>query len=268
MPLSSADFPKSAAVIPRLLVVESTGSTNADLVAAVTEAPDAWPHLSAVVTDDQRSGRGRLNRSWTAPPGSALAVSLVVRTAGIPSEALGWIPLIAGVAMADAIAEQLMGRVVAVKWPNDVLLDGLKISGILAELVGDVVVVGAGVNTSMARSDLPVPTAVSFAAIGQTADQDELLARYVIRLRALLDVLSAAEGDAEASGIAEVVTQCCASLNTYVRVLLPGGAGRAASDADVLEGRAVRIGSVGELVVKTESGHEHAVTAGDVVHVR
>lgn len=268
MPLHPADLPLSAAAVPRLVVVESTGSTNADLLASLRDAPDAWPHLSVLVTDDQRAGRGRLERTWTAAPGAALAVSIVVRIGAIPVHALGWIPLIAGVAMAEAVEAQLPGRVVKVKWPNDVLVDGLKISGILAELSDDAVVIGAGLNTTMALSDLPVPTAVSFAAIGQTADVDTLLARYVGRLGELVAALGDAGGDADAAGVAAAVTARCATLDGHVRVLLPGGEGRAPSEADVLEGHALRIGPAGELIVKSETGEERSVTAGDVVHVR
>src|SRR5690349_2717393 len=134
MPISEAGYPLAAAVSPRLQVVETTGSTNADVVAAVVEDPERWPHLAVLLTNDQRAGRGRLDRSWTTPAGTALAVSVVVRVPGLPVEARGWIPLIAGAAMTRALAEQLYGtgHAARLKWPNDVLLDGGKICGILA----------------------------------------------------------------------------------------------------------------------------------------
>ena len=82
MPIPTAGFPLAAAVSPRLQVAEHTDSTNADLVAAVRDAPRDWPHLSALLTTDQRRGRGRLDRTWVAPPGAALALSVVVETGG------------------------------------------------------------------------------------------------------------------------------------------------------------------------------------------
>ncbi len=67
MPIPAAGYPLAAAHSPRVQVVETTDSTNADVIAAVTADPEGWPHLSLLVTDDQRAGRGRLDRSWTAP---------------------------------------------------------------------------------------------------------------------------------------------------------------------------------------------------------
>ena len=165
MTFSSDGFPLTAAISPRVQVVESTDSTNADVVRHVTEAPADWPHLSLLLTNDQRAGRGRLDRTWVTPPGTALAVSVLVDVTGLPAAARGWIPLIAGAAMTRAIGAQLTGSIhtAILKWPNDVLLDGQKVCGILAEVVPgrpDAVVVGAGVNTRMPRPDLPVTTAM------------------------------------------------------------------------------------------------------------
>lgn len=261
MTLTPTAFPRTAATAARLEIVERTGSTNADLVAGAPDAAQSWPHLGVILTDDQSAGRGRLGRSWTAAPGSALAISVLLRADALAASARGWIPLLAGVAMARAVGAQLTDRVVKVKWPNDVLVDGLKISGILAEAVAgaDAVVVGAGVNTAMAASDLPVPTAVSFAAVGREADVDALAADYLAELSSLFDALVDAGGDAEAAGIRAAVAAQCATLETAVKVHLPGGG--------ELVGTAVRIGSDGELVVRTREG-ETSVTAGDVVHVR
>src|SRR3546814_15164502 len=91
----------------------------------------------------------------------------------------GWIPLIAGADMTRAVAAQLAGtgNTTGLKWPNDVLVDGAKICGILAEVVPghtDAVVIGAGVNTTMTRADLPVSTAISFAALGLECDDDQI----------------------------------------------------------------------------------------------
>ena len=80
-------YPRAAAVSPRLQVVESTGSTNADLLRAAAASPEQWPHLSVVLTTDQRAGRGRLDRAWTAPPGTA-SRGLGARARGRPARRL------------------------------------------------------------------------------------------------------------------------------------------------------------------------------------
>jgi len=249
------DLPLTREVAARLDVLADVGSTNAVLR---DEAGDVAgrPHLSVVLTTNQTAGRGRLDRAWTAPPGSALAVSVLLRRLP-PVEVRGWIPLAAGLAMAEAVAAQLPGHEVTVKWPNDVLVDGRKICGILAEASGDAVVVGAGVNTAMTAEQLPVPTATSFAALGAEADPDALLAAY---LRALDNAVAGlSSGDAVGSGLHAAVSDRCATLGLEVRVSLPGG--------HVLEGTATALDADGRLIV-TSDGTEHVVGAGDVVHVR
>ncbi len=257
-------FARTAAVASRVEVAVRTGSTNADLVAAALDAPAAWPHLSVLLTRDQTAGRGRLDRSWQAPSGAALAVSVLVRVPAIPPAARGWVPLAAGAAMAAAVGAQLTGtgRAAGLKWPNDVLIDGGKVCGILAEAVpGDphAVVVGAGVNTLMTAEQLPVPTATSFAAIGAAVDDDALVADWLAGFDRMLRALGAAAGDAERAGVHGEVAALCTTLGAQVRVALPGG--------EVLTGRAVALDADGRLVVD-DGATRAAVSAGDVVHVR
>ncbi|MET0297853.1 MAG: biotin--[acetyl-CoA-carboxylase] ligase [Microbacterium sp.] len=265
MTIPEHGYPLAAAVSPRVQVVETTDSTNADVVRHATEAPEDWPHLSLLLTTDQRAGRGRLDRTWTAPAGTALAVSTVVDVTRLPYASRGWIPLIAGAAMTRAIAAQLAGspHTAELKWPNDVLVDGAKICGILAEVVPDApdtVVIGTGVNTRMPRVDLPVDTATSFEAMGLECDDDRLLADYLRALDEQLNALAESLGNAAAAGIVGEVEALCATLGKDVVVLLP--------DESRLEGHAQRIDDDGRLVVVDAFGVEAAVSAGDVVHVR
>jgi BirA family transcriptional regulator, biotin operon repressor / biotin---[acetyl-CoA-carboxylase] ligase len=265
MPIPAEGYPLTAAVSPRVQVTAHTGSTNADVVAAVAADPAAWPHLSLLLTRDQRAGRGRLDRSWTAPPETALAVSVALAVGGVPVASRGWIPLIAGAAMTRAVAEQLRGtgNTAGLKWPNDVLLDGKKLCGILAEAVPshpDVVVVGAGVNTTMTVADLPVDTATSFAAVGAEVSEDRLLADYLRALDEQLTALTVAGGDAAASGVLGEIEALCSTLGSEVKVSLP--------DGTTLLGHAQRLDPDGRLVVVDGSGAEVPVAAGDVVHVR
>lgn len=253
----TADFPLTAGVVSRLLVLDATGSTNADLRVRADEVT-AWPHLSMIVTREQTAGRGRLDRTWVAPAGAALAVSVLLRELPTDPSLRGWIPLTAGLAMADAVGTQLTGADVAVKWPNDVLVDGAKICGILAEASSDAVIVGAGVNTAMTAAQLPVPTATSFAVNGAVAEEDRLLRDYVATLDRWLRALVAA-GDAASCGLHAAVTARCATLGQTVRVSLPS--------ARVLEGTATGLDAEGRLLVEAD-GASHPVSAGDVVHVR
>ncbi len=245
------------------------GSTN-DRARELAALPDAgW---RAVLTDHQVGGRGRLGRVWTVPERASLAVSVVVP---LPDPALAaWAPLVAGLALARAVAQVSAeaGSPVTprLKWPNDVLLaqdDDRKVSGILCELVparlggvGDegggsvLVVVGAGVNVDQDRAELPVPTATSLALAGAVVARESLAARYLVALRARVDELV----DRGASAMRAAYEQACVTVGLDVELHLPSG---------VVSGRAVGVDEHGGLVVGTAAGRR-AFAAGDVVHVR
>lgn len=258
MSLNESGYPLAAAVSPRVHVVESVESTNASLLRDAAEEPDGHPHLSVLLTRDQRAGRGRLDRTWVTPPGTALAVSVLLQVGAVANEDRGWIPLIAGAAMVGAVAEQSGAATARLKWPNDVLVDGRKISGILAEVMpGDPssVVIGAGVNTTMSPNELPVPTATSFAALGLTVAEDRLLADYLTALRDGIADLAVSGPPA----VRALVEGVCDTLGAEVAVSLPDGAS--------LTGTAERLDEQGRLVVRS-GGAEIVVAAGDLVHVR
>lgn len=261
MSIPTAGLPLTAHESPRVGVVPHTGSTNADLVAAAADE-EAYPHLSLIVTDDQRRGRGRLGRDWVAPAGSSIACSVLLRVPGLPLAARGWIPLAAGLGLHGALSTQLRGHNVVLKWPNDVLVDGKKICGILAEatLERDAVVVGFGVNTDMTIDQLPVDTATSFAALGETCDVDRLLSDVVRSLATSIEHLRTAGGDAGVSGLHREVNSVCATVGSSVRVSLP--------DGSTLIGTAEAVAADGRLEVRDVAGTLVEVSAGDVTHVR
>ncbi|WP_430592350.1 biotin--[acetyl-CoA-carboxylase] ligase [Humidisolicoccus flavus] len=245
-------FPQSATVAP-VHDFDSVGSTNDVLAAGV--AP--W---TTAVTLDQTSGRGRLGRVWTAPRGKTLAASVSVPIP--PHEVLGWLPLLVGLSVANAV-EPFVARRPMVKWPNDVLIAEKKVSGILCELRADAVVVGFGVNLSLAQHELPVETATSIAleasdaavTNGQAAVEalaDEILHRVLVTLQR--DVPNLADG-----AVHRAITERCGTLGKHVRLLRP--------DGQTSTGLATRIAENGELVVETEQGPTR-VAAGDVTHVR
>ncbi|GAA1514969.1 BirA family biotin operon repressor/biotin-[acetyl-CoA-carboxylase] ligase [Agromyces terreus] len=278
------DLPKSRAVAPRLEFLDTATSTN-DLLREAANGADAagWPHGSVIVTDDQTSGRGRLGRTWLAPTGKTLAISVLLRPgdagSALPAEAYGWIPLIAGAAMTEAVTravdaarpaepedpEDVSGGVdVRLKWPNDVLVSGYKVCGILSELLPEsgAVVVGAGLNLTLDEHDLPTLTSTSLLlATGVRPDADAVLADYLGTLSRLFAEFAASGGDADASGVAATVSSLCGTLGSEVRVELPG-------DRELI-GSAERLDADGRLVVRDrENGEEQAVAAGDVTHLR
>ena len=255
-------FLSSSVAAARLVALPWAESTNDELAErALSGAPSDWPEFSVLVTDTQTMGRGRLGRSWTAPPGTMLAISVLLRPmrAGIRDErAKGWIPLLAGLAMRNALT--MLGPDAELKWPNDVLIDGRKVCGILAEAQPDgVIILGSGVNLTMTDDDLPVPTATSMLIAGAESDADVVLAAYLTELREVYGRFAAAGGDAEASGLRAAVAEACSTLGRTVRVQLPG--------AQDLVGVAAGLDGSGRLVVEA-SGRRTAVSAGDVTHLR
>ncbi len=260
-------LPRSSA-LARLAVLDETPSTNDALLAL----PDSAPEFTVVATANQTAGRGRLGREWIAPPGQTLAASVLLRPRLPAGESLelshwGWIPLIAGLALTRSIAALLPTDGTGLKWPNDVLVHGRKVSGILAELLpsGDGLVLGAGINLAIPAEGLPTPTSTSLGLEGATLSGDELadavLAGWLAAFRPLYQEFLRLGGDADGSGIREQVSEACSTLGQRVRVHLPGG--------DVLSGAAIDIDRSGRLCVKRETdGRVQAVAAGDVTHLR
>jgi BirA family biotin operon repressor/biotin-[acetyl-CoA-carboxylase] ligase len=131
------------------------------------------PEGALVVADHQTAGRGRLGRSWEAPPGKALLFSVLLKP---PAERrLPELSLVAGVAVADTL-ERLLGLAVQIKWPNDVMLRRRKVAGCLAEARDGSVVLGIGVNVDQTADELPENAGSIRTLTGRTADREELLA--------------------------------------------------------------------------------------------
>lgn len=254
----------------RFDVLESIDSTNSELIRRTSSGDE--PDFSVILSTGQTAGRGRLGRQWIAPKGKTIAVSVLLRPtlpAGEPLDVdhFGWLPLIAGVAMATAVEAVIPRHRVGLKWPNDVQVDGLKVAGLLAELAptGDAVVIGAGLNVSIGADELPTPTSTSLELSGASLEGDELadvtLAAFLRTLRTLYTEFVRLGADAEASGIHQAVTESCTTLGQQVRVDLPGG--------ENLYGTATGIDRSGRLEVRRSSdGHTVTVAAGDITHLR
>lgn len=203
-----------------------------------------------VVADHQTAGRGRLGRTWVAPPGASLLVSVLLRPP-IVLDARHVLVMAAGLAMAEAV-EITTGVVAGLKWPNDLLVADRKLGGILAEASGDALVVGIGVNLDW--SEVPEDLALIATACNLEGGRpvtraevlDAFLDRYTIRL---LD-LDAARAAYEARLL---------TLGRRVRLEQSDGA---------LTGVARGVDELGRLLLERDDGTVTAVAVGDVVHLR
>ncbi|TGA98216.1 biotin--[acetyl-CoA-carboxylase] ligase [Streptomyces sp. MZ04] len=245
-------------------VVPATGSTNTDLAARADELPEG----AVLVAEEQSSGRGRLDRRWTAPARSGLFFSVLLKPgADVPVERWGWLPLLTGVAVATGLS-RAAGVDTALKWPNDLLVtvggEERKAGGILAERAGTAgagVVVGVGINVTLRADELPVPGAGSLALAGAaTTDRDPLLRAVLRSLDRWYTDWRDAQGDPAASGLQETYAAGCATLGRKVRAELPGDRS--------ITGEAVAVDGDGRLVLATGDGVQEPVGAGDIVHVR
>ena len=264
-PLDAAAL-RSRAVRPdglwrEIVVVESTGSTNADLLA---RAQQGEPEGTVLAAEEQHAGRGRMGRAWTAPPRAALTFSLLLKPA-VPPARRGWLPLLTGVAVAEAVTKAT-GVETGLKWPNDLLAADAKLAGILAEAAGDAVVVGIGLNVSTEPAEFPSPRpgalpATSLRAAGATApDREDILLAILEGFERWYRAWQQTGGDPDRSGLRPEYARLSATIGRTVRAELPGG--------QALSGPAVGVDSDGRLLVLLSSGSEVAVAAGDVVHLR
>ncbi|MDI3329139.1 MAG: biotin--[acetyl-CoA-carboxylase] ligase [Micrococcus sp.] len=289
--------------VPEVTWLEHTGSTQRVVLESAAAAPLDWPHLRAVATLDQRTGRGRQGRDWTTPAGTALSVSVVLRPR-VPFRHWSWATLIAATVTAAELDRR--GIPATVKWPNDILApDGRKLCGILAGVLPDQsgIVLGLGLNLDFGPEGAPVPTATSMAewlpadatggdtggqAHGAPASGTAALAADVLGavLRSLGQALAAFEDAVARSGsdatadvdgthpAVSAVVERLGTLGTQVRAELPGGT--------TLAGTARGLGPGGTLLIEpADRGKMEAVVAGasrrgdllevsaaDVVHLR
>ncbi|MFI5045829.1 MAG: biotin--[acetyl-CoA-carboxylase] ligase [Acidimicrobiia bacterium] len=203
-----------------------------------------------VVADHQTAGRGRLDRRWHAPPGSSLLVSVLL-PAITGAEGAHRAVVAVAVSLAEAVGD-VAGVDVGLKWPNDLVVGDRKLAGVLAELDGDTVVVGAGCNVNWDHFPpelADTATACNLEA-GHPVDRDALLDALLSRLDEHLD---------SPDVLLDAYRARLVTLGRRVRVERVDGA---------LEGTASEVTDDGALVVRDDVGAAHAVVAGDVVHLR
>ena len=235
-------------------VIARTGSSNADLLES---ARAGAPEGTVLVAEEQTAGRGRIGREWVSPPGAALLFSVLLRPGAVPANRRGWLPLLTGTAVAAAL-NGTSGVDARLKWPNDILVHGRKVAGILTEQAGDAIVVGTGINVTTKPSELPPGPATSLLAAGavETARDTVLLAVLAELDRRYRRWLA----DPADPRLRSSYLGFSDTVGREVRIELPAG--------EVLTGRAADVDETGRLVLRTASGETTAVSAGDVVHVR
>ncbi len=226
---------------------EVTESTNRTALGLAVEGAPAW---TVVGTGHQTAGRGRLGRTWVSRPGSAVMFSVLLRPSAAP-ERVGLLSLAAGVAGAVA-CKDAAGTEVRCKWPNDLVVDGSKVGGILAEasVLGTTVahvVIGVGINLE-APPDVP-----GAGGIGP-ADAGTVVESFLRELRTL-----SSDGDDLAERVLEAYRPLCATLGTPVRAVTV--------DGRVVEGVAEDVDARGNLVV-AEYLRRSVVGFGEVEHLR
>ena len=221
---------------------------------------DGLPEFYVLATDFQTAGKGRMERSWEAKQGSSVMASVLLRPSFTESSGIGWLSLLTALAISRAISD--LGTSPQIKWPNDVLIQDKKVSGILAEAASDLscVVIGFGINVNQSAQELPVKTATSLSIeTASSVDRDQLLAAVIENLRQLYSELSKAGGDAESSGLRDAILANSATVGSQVSVEFPNG--------EKVFGLAKDIDSIGRLEVMTQF-QTLAVSAGDVLHLR
>lgn len=243
----------------RVDVVTETGSTNADLLAAPRDAD--YPR-SVLIAEHQTGGRGRHARPWVSAPRALVTVSAVLDMPGMDLADIGWLPLLAGVAVVDVL-RGTAGVDAELKWPNDVLIGGRKVVGILAEVAATApvptVVVGIGLNVSLTEDELPVPTATSLLL------EDAEVTDRTVLVRAILRELARRHREWEAAGwkvdtLAAAYKERCGTLGRRVRAELPG-------DRELI-GTAIDVDVEGRIVIEADGKSPVAVSAGDITHLR
>ncbi|MGH3500440.1 MAG: biotin--[acetyl-CoA-carboxylase] ligase [Nocardioidaceae bacterium] len=240
-------------------VLDEVESTNTVLA---QQAAGGAPSGAVLVAEHQASGRGRLDRGWSAPVRSAITMSVLVRPHGMPLSSWPWVPLLAGLAVAASVRHETTVPA-SLKWPNDVVVDDRKLAGVLVERVdggapGAAAVIGLGVNVSLSADELPTQNATSLLLEEATTTDRSVLVRAI--LRALDGLLSTWEcsGTEPRNGLLPAYVDACSTLGRQVRVELPDGGSST--------GEAVGVDETGRLLVRSTEGQQ-AFAAGDVVHL-
>lgn len=231
----------------RVSVVDLTTSTQNDLAELVNSSVAKTGEL--IAAEFQSAGRGRLDRTFEAPPASALLFSFYLQPKRDRSD-WSFISFLAAIAMQEVISEGLADKA-TLKWPNDILIGEKKVAGLLAQQAGNGLIVGIGLNVAMSEAELPVQTATSLAIAGSSnLDRNQLLAEFLNRFEGVFTQWDSG------MNFLDNYRQISSTIGQDVRVEVTGRV--------PIEGKAVAISAQGALILS--DGFE--VNVGDVVHLR
>jgi BirA family biotin operon repressor/biotin-[acetyl-CoA-carboxylase] ligase len=236
-------------------VVAQTGSTNADLLDRAAAGRDIDGHV--LIAEHQTSGRGRAGRQWLTVPRAQITFSVGLSAAEVPVTSWGWLPLVTGVAVVDAV-RAVTGVEAGLKWPNDVLADGDKLAGILAEVAPpSSIVVGVGLNVTLRPDEVHIPGLTSLEGLGVAVDRSRLAGQLLSELGArVTQWRSAVDAD---TLLMDAYKTRCLTIGSPVRAIMP-------SRREIV-GLATSIDNQGRLCI--DCGDDTVVlSAGDVTHLR
>ncbi len=232
----------------RVSVVEVTGSTQDDLY-QIASSGTALPR-TILVSEFQSNGRGRLDRTFSAPPMSALTFSIYIEPKVDKSE-WSFLTLLAGLSVHEALHQLDPQIEIGIKWPNDLLIGDKKFVGMIAQATNKGVVLGIGINVGMTTDELPVETATSLSIAGfHELDRNRILSSIINHFEINFEMW-----ENDKSYLAEY-RAASKTLGAEVEITLPGG--------ESIRSRAIDISNTGALIL--ENGDQ--VTVGDVVHLR
>ncbi|MBI3312537.1 MAG: biotin--[acetyl-CoA-carboxylase] ligase [Candidatus Omnitrophica bacterium] len=239
----------------RVHAYESTDSTM-DVAQQLAAAGE--PEGSVVVAEGQNQGRGRVGRRWLSPKGKGIYCSAILRPS-LPLSGVAPLTLLAAVAVARAV-ESNTGLQPQIKWPNDVLIGGKKLAGILTELNAELnrvrfVILGIGLNVNTSRAQLPAHSTSLAEELGEPADRVEFARVLLVQLDRAYDQFIQGQMPA----LLEAWRRYAVFLGHRIRVALPGR---------TLDGQALDVDPSGALLVRTDAGMIESISTGDVLIVR
>jgi BirA family biotin operon repressor/biotin-[acetyl-CoA-carboxylase] ligase len=228
-------------------VADLTTSTQVDLAELVKS--NSAKTGDVIATNFQTAGRGRLDRTFEAAPGSALLFSFFIKPKRVRSD-WGFITHLAALSMQEVISQEIPSQV-KLKWPNDILIEEKKVAGLLAQATDDGVIIGIGINVAMTAEELPVDTATSLAITGSNKlDRNLILGEFLNRFEVNFEAWD------NGADFIDNYSAVCATLGRKVQVEVGGRENRT--------GKALTINKIGALML--DDGFE--VNVGDVVHLR
>ena len=216
-------------------------------------AAEGCEHGTVVIADEQTAGQGRQGRSWHSEPNAGLYVSVVLRPAG-RADFLPTLTLALGLATADAIAETT-GLTCDLRWPNDVMLEGAKVAGILVQLIDSAAIAGIGVNVN--QTAFPPEIAAEATSLRIVSDQphsrEQLLVALLGAVNRYCDVLEGQAGP-------DTILQLFSRRSSYAR----NKRVRVEQGTSVVEGTTAGLDPSGFLILRKDDGTESLVLAGGV----